>query len=108
MANAADKDDLKNQKNKEKFKNKQQEMDLKFILGTEQGRRLLWRYLGLAGVFEQSAHASGSWTYFNEGRRSIGLRLLTEITETDANLYLKMMLEHQNQGETNAESDNAD
>lgn len=93
---------IEEREQKEILKFKQEISDLKFVLSTPQGRRLLWRYLEFAGVYEQSAHASGSWTYFNEGRRSVGLKLLAEITAHDPESYFKMILENKKeQGEFN-------
>lgn len=64
--------------------------DLATILSDIRGRRFLWRYLSECGIFRTSFNNSGSITAFNEGARSIGLKLLTEIMETDAESYTLM------------------
>lgn len=67
--------------------------DLRQILSTLAGRRLVWRYLTICHVFETAFNNSGSVTAFNLGEQNIGLKLLAEINETDPEAYLKMLKE---------------
>lgn len=54
--------------------------DLAKVLAMREGRRLVWRILDVAGTFSQSfAGMDICQTNFNEGRRSVGTRLLLEI-----------------------------
>jgi hypothetical protein len=93
VKNASDESQVKYAQVKEKLAADKQHNDIKFILATEQGRRFLWELLSSCGVYRQSADHSGSWTYFNEGKRSIGLEVLTQITAADPDSYLKMIKE---------------
>lgn len=93
VKNAADESQIKYAQAKEKIQADKQHNDIKFILATEQGRRFLWELLASCGVYTQSAADSGSWTYFREGKRSIGLQVLTQITDADPDSYLKMIKE---------------
>jgi len=70
----------------------QEQADLKFVLASAQGRRILWKYLSVSGVYEQS-FTGNSTTFFNEGRRSIGLLILADIMEANPESYLQMMME---------------
>lgn len=65
--------------------------DLRSILKTVYGRRFVWRMMGLAGVFRQSFIAGeADSTAFNEGRRSIGNTLLSEVLEVKPESYTEM------------------
>lgn len=68
--------------------------DLRKVLSTKEGRRLIFRYMeDNCGLMKISAHASGSQTYTNEGRRAIALEILEEINELDVRLYAQMTIE---------------
>jgi hypothetical protein len=60
------------------------------MLEIPQGRRILWKVISMCGVYKRTADNSGSWTYFNEGQRSIGLNLITDIIEADPEGYMKL------------------
>lgn len=72
--------------------------DLKVILGTENGRRAMYRQLIVAGIYvcsyqpgQQSEH-----TAFKEGQRNMGLRLMDELQTASPALFLKMLEENRN------------
>lgn len=56
---------------------------LKEILSKEGGRDFIWRLLIQCGVYDTSFTGDAPHTFFNEGKRQIGLWLLTEIDEAD-------------------------
>lgn len=70
---------------------------LRFVLSQKEGRKFYWELLAVCGLYAQSADNSGSWTYFNEGKRSIGLKLLADVMSLDSDLYSQMVKE--NKGE---------
>jgi len=74
-----------------------QDDDLRTVMGTEQGHRFIWDLLGDAGVYRTS-FTGNSETFFNEGKRQIGLAILARITETCPGEYLKMQTENINGG----------
>lgn len=90
VRNASDEVQVKDAKIKVKMGREQEVNDLKFILATEQGRRFMWRYLEMCGVYRTSFTGS-SETYFLEGQRNIGLKLIADIVEADPDAYLKMI-----------------
>ena len=74
---------------------KEEEKDLdkeayRFLIENPHGRRILWKMISQCGVYTRSADNSGSWTYFKEGQRSIGLNLIAEICEADSEGYIKL------------------
>lgn len=52
--------------------------DWKWQMSSKQGRRVVWRLLGEAGVF-RSSFTGNSETFFREGKRAMGLHMLEEI-----------------------------
>lgn len=66
--------------------------DFKWLVAHKQGRRLLWRLLSMTGVFTSSM-TGNSQTFFNEGRRDIGLQLMAEVNEHSLEAFVQMMKE---------------
>lgn len=92
VKNAADTDQVKRAKEKELRGKERDNNDIAWVLSTPQGRRFLWRYLETCHIFSTSFTGS-SETFFKEGERNIGLKLLADITECNAESYLLMMKE---------------
>lgn len=93
VRNAANESEVRAAEQKEKFTLEKEQNDLRFILSSEQGRRFVWKQLSLCGVFKTS-FTGNSETFFLEGRRDIGLRLLDDIMSVDPDGFLKMMNEY--------------
>ena len=66
--------------------------DLKWIMSNKRGRRYIWKVLGFAGVYRTSFTGNSS-TFFNEGMRNVGLRIVQEIHDVCPDHYLTMMKE---------------
>lgn len=90
--NAADEAQVKERKSKAKFKRSEELRDVREVLQTPCGRRFIWRYLVDCGVFRTS-FTGNSHTYFNEGMRNVGLKLLADINEAAPEAYLQMIKE---------------
>lgn len=60
------------------------------LLASPHGRRILWKMISSCGVYTRSADNSGSWTYFKEGQRSIGLNIIAELIDADPQGYIKL------------------
>lgn len=73
--------------------------DFLWLMGDKRGRRLMWGWLGIAGVFRSSFEPS-SRIYFNEGMRNFGCVLLAHINEHCPDLYLQMVKEAREAKET--------
>lgn len=67
--------------------------DLKWIMSSPRGRRVMWWLLGLTGIYRLSFNNSGSITAFNEGQRNIGLTLQANVSEHCHASYLTMLEE---------------
>jgi hypothetical protein len=66
--------------------------DMRAVLTLPGGRKLLWRYMGIAGIYKTSF--TGNYTtFFNEGMRQVGLEILKDVTEASPEAYLLMMQE---------------
>lgn len=92
--NAADEEQVKGAKRREKQQRRQEVLDLESVLSLPGGRSFIWRLLASCGCFEQSYVPGDSYaTAFNEGRRGVGNPLLAEITNEFPEHYLRMMKE---------------
>jgi hypothetical protein len=56
--------------------------DVKKLLDTPEGLRFLWRVLDLAGIY-RTTFTGNSHTFFNEGRRALGLEIKADLLEVD-------------------------
>lgn len=72
----------------------QRRSDFLAIMGTSQGRRFIWKLMGESCLFLPIYSPDHSQMAFNEGRRQIGLKLLTDCNTLCPNLYLTMMKEN--------------
>lgn len=70
----------------------QLEDGIRFVLESEKGRRVMWWLLAECGVFRTSM-TGNSMTYFNEGKRDIGLRLMDRIMSLRPDMYSEMYRE---------------
>lgn len=92
QTNAADKDQVVKSAKKEKTLRDQEIDDIKVVMSTRPGRRFIWRHMGNAGIF-QSCFTGNSATFFNEGRRDIGLKILAEVNAAGPEFLMQMMKE---------------
>ena len=65
------------------------------LLATKQGRAWIWWLLGMCGVFKTS-FTGNSTTFFNEGKRDIGLAVLADFTREYPDAYMTMTKENAN------------
>lgn len=99
VGNAADPKQVKAADKKEKEQDRQEGEDIKSVLSTPAGRRFIWRYLGICGIFQSSYTGESAETFFNEGKRNVGLALLNDVTGVSPEAYLQMMQEAQEEPE---------
>lgn len=67
--------------------------DMRQILSTPEGRRFIWGLLGFCRINESSYDPSGSKVYFQEGIRNVGLKVLADVHNANADAYVTMMKE---------------
>lgn len=60
-----------------------EKLEVREILKTYEGRKLIWRILEQCGVYRVSFTGDALETAFREGQRSTGLWILTEIVFTN-------------------------
>lgn len=87
--NSADEDRVNRRRVTEKDARQQAMDDLNAVLGTPAGERVIWTILEACGVFRTSM-TGNSQTFFNEGRRSVGLEIFAAINEADATAFGRM------------------
>lgn len=90
--NAADPQKVAEVEAKLKRKANVEEDDLRFVMATPQGRRVLWRVLCNTGM-RRSSYTGNSETYFREGERNVGLRLQQDIERIAFDEFLLMLKE---------------
>lgn len=87
-----DESQVNDARRREKLRDVQLLSDLKAVMDTPQGRRTMyWVIFGLAAAESASFNSSGSLTYFNEGRRDVGLTLMNHLQNSLPELYLQML-----------------
>lgn len=64
--------------------------DMRWLMSTVQGRRVVWRLLERAGIYRTSFSANTNETFFNEGARNVGLFLVAEIHAHAPEMYALM------------------
>lgn len=70
-----------------------EESDLKWLMGSKRGRRIVWRLLDQSGVFRLSFNTNAMQMSFAEGNRNFGNRTLALINSLCPELYPTMVKE---------------
>lgn len=70
-----------------------EESDLKWLMSSKRGRRIVWRQLDAAGIFRTSFSTNAMNMAFAEGNKNNGLRLLAIIHRICPELYPVMVRE---------------
>ncbi len=81
---------------------RQQIADVRRMMNQREGRRLMWRLLGMSEVYVVPAPASEAVTNFANGRRLIGTTLLNEIWTVCPEQYALMQTEAAQDAEQSA------
>lgn len=101
VKNAADEGQVKQAKQEEQSRASIDKFDLDFLLGTQQFKRFAWKILNETHVFATTWDGvSVENTLFREGERNVGIKLLSQITNTAPHRFVEMMQEF-NKGEKN-------
>lgn len=70
--------------------------DIKWLMSSKRGRRIMWRLLDLSGPFRLSFDSNAMKMAFNEGNRNLGNQLLNEVMTLCPEMYPVMVKEQQN------------
>lgn len=88
-----DKEERQKERQDEYKRKREREMnDLRKILKTPEGRRVIWRLLEEAKIF-QSVFTGNSGTYYKAGYSDFGRFILSEVLEANKNAFTQMMNE---------------
>lgn len=89
-----DEEELRIQNERKKHDLKQREKDdIKFVMDSEQGRRVVWGLLEKGQVFGTCFNVDPNITAFNEGQRNLALVLFQRVMAHCPDQYLKMAAE---------------
>lgn len=72
--------------------------DYATVMSTEGGRRFMFRLLESTGLYRTSFTGNAT-TYFNEGMRNVGLRILADLQDYCPEQLLLMHREHTRKGD---------
>lgn len=74
-----------------------EEADVKWLMSSKRGRRVIWRLLEQSGVFRLSFNTNAMQMAFNEGGRNFGNKTLALIHMHCPELYPTMVKENTNE-----------
>lgn len=94
VLNAADAVQVRNARRKEKDSRKRELHSMRVVLGTPEGRELVFRILGYTGFYDdRSMPGDPNATLFVAGQRNVGVWLMAELVAADEDKLLVMMKE---------------
>lgn len=93
LTDTGDVKEVKKKKTKAELRRLREQTWLKAILSNEGGRDFIWRLLSECGIYHTSFTGDNE-TFFNEGKRQIGLWALNEVFEADKKAYAVMQEEN--------------
>ncbi|EPA0058713.1 Bbp19 family protein [Enterobacter cloacae] len=89
-----DEEELRIHNDRKKHDLEQREKDdIKFVMDSEQGRRVVWGLLEKGQVFGTCFNVDPNITAFNEGQRNLALVLFQRVMTHCPDQYLKMAAE---------------
>ncbi len=92
VGNAGDEQQVRKAARSEKWLRERRSNDWRAIVGSPEGRRVLWYLLEQCKVFESIMETSAR-IYYNSGRQDFGHYLIGEITTADPQAWLLMQQE---------------
>jgi len=90
MANAGSRSEVERAQRREKQRRKQELADLRAVMESAEGRRLIWRFLGMSRVFESAFNTNAMAQSHSIGWQDGGRWWLKEIDEACPEKYLVM------------------
>ena len=79
---------------RERLNRDNEEADLKWLMSSKRGRRIIWRLLDQSGVFRLSFNPNDMQMAFAEGNRNFGNKTLAMIHTLCPELYPSMVKEN--------------
>ena len=93
VQNTANPEQVKEASQRERHGRIRDLQDLRAVLSTANGRRFLWRLLGMCKVYAGGFTDNPNYSMYRDGRRDVGFELLNDINEADENGYLNLVME---------------
>ena len=93
VENASSESQLKKAEEKLKFQQKLEIDDLRFVLKTIEGRRVMWRLLIQCRVLE-SIWENSAKIHYNSGKQDVGHFIMSEVVRANEDAFLLMMKEN--------------
>lgn len=90
IENIADETHVEKKARLERVRREQELNDLKALLDKPEFQRFMWRLLGECRMYE-SSFTGNSVTFYNEGKRAVGIFLHQEIIEAKPESFIEMM-----------------
>lgn len=88
--NAGDVKAVRAETKKARLKLEQEREEMRNTLASPDGRAVVWRILEQCGIYRSSFQGEALTMAFNEGKRQIGLWLLSELQQANPGAYLAM------------------
>lgn len=107
VQDVGDPEQVNDKKKRWQLEQEQREHEFLSVASTPEGRAVLWRILELCGIYSSSFTGDVYHAFLAEGKRGIGLKLLSffsELKDEGDDLMFRMMREaktRQRKGETN-------
>ena len=83
---------IQNERKKQDLEQREKD-DIKFVMDSEQGRRVVWGLLEKGQMFGTCFNVDPNITAFNEGQRNLALVLFQRVMTHCPDQYLKMAAE---------------
>lgn len=90
--NAANPEHVAKAKREQESERERELNDVRHVMSSKEGRRFFDRYQRLCHVHETSFTGNNT-TFFNEGERNIGVRMLADVNEACPELYIQLLNE---------------
>lgn len=92
VKNAADVEQVREAEHREKREKIISIEDMRYVLGSEQGRRVMWKLLSHCNVFKSIWHPSAQ-IHHASGMQDVGHFIMAEIMDADEGALIQMMTE---------------
>jgi hypothetical protein len=80
--------------------------DVKWLMSSPRGRRVMWRLIELSGPFRLSFDTNAMKMAFNEGNRNLGNQLFNEVMTLCPEMYPVMVKEQKDGRDGNGKQSN--
>jgi len=90
----------------DKFQRLEGEGDVKWLMSSRRGRRIVWKMLERAGIYRTTFSTDPNVSAFQEGMRNAGLFLVAQIHASCPGSYVLMIEEHKIGRSDSSSSDN--